>query len=165
MRKIYVTVQTVVLIIFLLVLVFLAGGRLLFSLTPYVVMSGSMEPSIRTGSLCFVDGSDTDAKPGDVIAFRAADGILVTHRVVDVTEEGSYITRGDNNNEADTAPVSKENVTGKTLFSIPAAGYAVMKLRTPGGIAVLAVLTAAFMAVGVMISAADRRRGRRVERG
>lgn len=158
MKKMYMTVQTVILLALILLLVFLAGCRLIFSLKPYVVMSGSMEPAIMTGSLCFVDEDDTDAEEGDIIAFTAADGLPVTHRVVGINEDGSYITRGDNNDEADASPVSREAVTGTTVFAVPGAGYLVMKLRTPGGIILLIVLTAAFMAAGMLISAADKRK-------
>ena len=59
-------------------------------ITPYVVLSGSMEPKVPTGSLCFINEhvKYESIKTGDVIAFKMSDGTLVTHRAVDKTEEG-----------------------------------------------------------------------------
>ena len=47
-----------------------------FGIIPYVVLSGSMEPTIKTGSLCFVN-KHTDIeniKEKDIIAFKLKDG-------------------------------------------------------------------------------------------
>ena len=82
-----------------LLMVFAAGVFLLrlAGIRPYIVMSGSMEPAILTGSLCFVNTNAefADVREGDVIAFRSAMGTLVTHRAVAVTEDGVE-TCGDN---------------------------------------------------------------------
>ena len=63
----------------------LAGVRVL-GLTPYAVLSGSMEPSYPVGSLIYVKKMQpADVRVGDVITFVVNDELLVaTHRVVDV---------------------------------------------------------------------------------
>ena len=63
----------------------LAGVRVL-GLTPYAVLSGSMEPSYPVGSLIYVKKMQpADVRVGDVITFVVNDELLVaTHRVVEV---------------------------------------------------------------------------------
>lgn len=99
----------------------------LFSWSPYIVLSGSMEPSISTGSLCLVDEKVAYEKieVGDVIAFRLGDtDTLVTHRVKAITKAGLE-TKGDANEVSDGISTTKENYVGKTVMSIPYGGYVI----------------------------------------
>ena len=52
--------------------------------------------------------------------------MTVTHRVIDIVknQDGSlsYITKGDNNQKSDQAPVNYKDVIGKVLFKIPQLG-------------------------------------------
>lgn len=91
---------------------------------PYIVLSGSMEPAIRTGSLCFIDRDYEFEKihEGDVIAFETAGGVLVTHRGVLILD-GKVETKGDANDISDGFTTSAENYRGKVLFSVPYLGY------------------------------------------
>ncbi|RST72738.1 signal peptidase I [Siminovitchia acidinfaciens] len=91
------------------------------------VLSGSMEPGIKTGSIILIkntDAGDQFAK-GDVITFITEEKILVTHRIVEVQDGGShFITKGDNNNGPDLEPVHVNNIVGKyTDITIPYVGY------------------------------------------
>ena len=95
---------------------------------PYVVLSGSMEPAIRTGGIVFTDTNKADPEPDDIITFEVNDGSLVTHRVVR-TEKGSYITRGDANDGEDASPVAPSQVVGTVVFCLPRLGYAVAFLQ------------------------------------
>ena len=107
--------------------VLVAGGVMLMcGIRPYITMSGSMEPDIQTGSICFVNthASFYDVQKGDVIAFQTASGALVTHRVIGVEENGMVlVTKGDNNDVEDGPTTTVENFRGETLFSIPYVGY------------------------------------------
>lgn len=96
-----------------------------------VVMSGSMEPAIETGSLIFINGKDTDVKKGDIIAFKSG-SLEVVHRIIDVTEDG-YVTKGDNNSSADVGILPETCVEGTVMFSIPKVGYAVKWLPSAFG--------------------------------
>lgn len=101
-----------------------------------VVLSGSMEPGIRTGGLVFTDTRRRDPQTGDIITYRQRD-VRITHRVV--RREGTVlITKGDANEGEDPLPVEAEQVLGTVIFSIPFVGYLVtfMKQRT-----ILAILT------------------------
>ena len=119
-------------------LIIVIGGIFLllyaFGVVPYVVLSGSMEPTIDTGSLCFINKhADIDSvKKDDIIAFKLRDGTLVTHRAVEITEDG-IVTKGDNNDDVDSNKVKKENFVGKNLFWIPKAGYLVKAFQSTKG--------------------------------
>ena len=97
----------------------------------YIVMSGSMEPQISTGSLCLVDTNARyeDIRVGDVIVFGQYHG-LVTHRVIAVTEEGLE-TKGDANEVTDGVRVNQTNFKGKTIGAIPGVGYFLHWLKRP----------------------------------
>lgn len=110
-------------IIFALIII----GPCLFRFKPYVVLSGSMEPSIHTGSVAYVNTNikGDDIKVGDIIAFNI-NGMNVTHRVASINEnERTIITKGDANKSADYEPISIDGVFGKTEFAIPYVGYIV----------------------------------------
>ena len=96
----------------------------------YIVRSGSMEPEIRTGSLCFVDTKVdySEIKEYDIIAFERGK-LLVTHRVVQVLKDG-LVTKGDNNDLDDGITTTEKNYVGKSVFSIPLLGYAISWVQT-----------------------------------
>ena len=95
------------------------GGFSLFR-----VVTGSMEPTISTGSLIISKSEDiNNIKEGDIVCFRSKDpalfGNIITHRVVAVGYGTSGImlrTQGDANITADTLLVDKENYIGKTVW-------------------------------------------------
>ena len=97
---------------------------------PLTVMSGSMEPSIKTGSVALIETNLTDfneIEKGDIITFDIG-GSFVTHRVVDITEDG-IVTKGDANNARDPWIVTNDNYYGKELFSIPYIGFLIVFIR------------------------------------
>src|SRR5699024_9728648 len=104
------------------------GEPSLFNHQIKIVLSGSMEPGIQTGSVILnkLPDSDTTYEKGDINTFQSEDQ-LVTHRIVDVKEvkgEKVYQTKGDNNNAPDTNYVSKEDIEGKYAdFTVPKLGY------------------------------------------
>jgi len=106
----------------------------IFGIVPYAVVSGSMEPTIPTGSLCFINKhvAYEDIQKGDIIGFVAPTGVSVTHRVVEVTDEGLE-TKGDKNNTSDGISTNKDNYLGKNVFTIPKLGYVVRILQTTRG--------------------------------
>ena len=111
----------------------------------FVVQSGSMEPSISTGSVVVVRKAESYAE-GDVITFaRNNNATPVTHRIVEITESGNrtqFMTRGDANEDEDSTPVFASRVIGKVLFDIPYVGYGVAAARQPYGFLIIIVLPA-----------------------
>ena len=113
----------------------------LFGIRAYIVRTGSMEPEIKTGSICLVDhrADLSDIKCGDIITFRVSDDTAVTHRVVRI-EDGRIYTMGDANNVEDEGTVTSDNFIGKCIFDIPGLGDAVRFIRSPYGIITAAML-------------------------
>lgn len=82
------------------------------------VVTGSMEPSIHTGDYIIVKETDCDKlKVGDIISFYSEDesiyGMLNTHRIAKINSDGSFVTKGDANSEADSVTVKKDKVIGR----------------------------------------------------
>lgn len=82
------------------------------------VMTGSMSPSISEGDYIIIKSGDlNELKKGDIITFYSEDptiyGKLNTHRIIGVAENGSYITKGDANTEADPVTVKRSKIVGK----------------------------------------------------
>ena len=127
--------------------------------TPYIVLSGSMEPSIRTGSLCVVDTGYPfgQVQTGDVIAFETGTGQLVTHRVVSALD-GYLETKGDANQVSDGFTTDEGNYRGRTIFSIPWLGYAVDFLQTARGKIISTSVVAAWFLFGWLLDECGRRR-------
>lgn len=93
-----------------------------------VVLSGSMEPALKTGGIIFTDTKKTMPGIGDIITYRM-DDMLVTHRVTD-KRDSAYITRGDANEGEDAAPVMQEQIVGTVVFFIPVLGYVAAFLKS-----------------------------------
>jgi len=121
-----------------MMLIIINGGLFLilyvFGIVPYAVLSGSMEPTIETGSVCFINKhADYDSiKEDDIIAFQMKNGTLVTHRVVEVTDSG-LTTKGDNNEDIDGSITTEENFVGKNIFWIPKIGYVIRAFQSTKG--------------------------------
>lgn len=110
------------------------------------VLSGSMEPSIMTGSIIAIKpgGDLTRFEVGDVITYKESQDRLVTHRITEVVKNDSmvfYRTKGDNNDAGDLLPVQAQNVVGiYTGFTVPYVGYAMNVVSSKvGGMLVLVI--------------------------
>jgi len=137
----------------LMTLIIIVGSLFVFlfviGIVPYVVLSGSMEPTIETGSLCFINKhvKYDDIKVGDVVAYTASTTANVTHRVVNITDEG-FETKGDRNDTTDGISVNKDNYIGKNVFSIPKIGFAVRTLQTARGRIIIITLVIVVLIAG-----------------
>lgn len=125
MKKVFKIIDTVLFSCVLAVALCLCVMIFFFHIKPVVVVSGSMEPEIPVGSLVFIDQRDQSVDPGDVIAYRVGDTMIV-HRVVDQNNDGTYITKGDSNDTADPASVTKQQIVGKEIFCVPKAGLLII---------------------------------------
>ena len=143
-------------------LIIIIGGIFLIlyicGIVPYVVLSGSMEPTIETGSLCFINkhAKYKNIKEKDIIAFKFKDGTLVTHRAVKVTKTGIR-TKGDNNKDIDSNIVVKENYVGKNIFWIPKVGYIVKSFQTTKGVIILITFVVLLFVSGLLFGEDDRK--------
>lgn len=111
----------------------------IFKFNPYVVLSASMEPAIKTGSVAWINLNDKDVEVGDIVTFELDEGIRVTHRIVN-TDGEMFVTKGDNNETEDFVPVSKSQILGTYAFSIPGIGYVVQALQEKKAFALFSML-------------------------
>ena len=108
----------------------------MFGYKPAIVLSGSMEPTIETGSIVLIDKNDTeDIAKGDIIAFNV-DNTFITHRVTKIDDEGIH-TKGDGNQTADLWVLQQDDVVGKTAYWIPKAGYVASWLTSKKGMIIV----------------------------
>ena len=119
---------------------------------PFVVETGSMEPVIKTGSLCFINKNVKydDINENDIIAFTVATGNKVTHRVISKTNQG-FETKGDANSASDGISTTRQNYIGKNIFSIPKLGYFVKIIQTKTGKIVLSVIIIIILLAGLLL--------------
>jgi len=115
------------------------------------VISGSMAPEIKMGSVVIVKPVD-EYKIGDVITFGpySRTKAPTSHRIYDIKVEGGeavYITKGDANNAPDAREISKRDVLGKVLFSVPYVGFAVDFAKKPMGFALIIIVPAAIIII------------------
>lgn len=143
----------------------LALVAVLFGLRPVVLRSGSMSPTITTGSLAVVHHvAATDLHVGDIVTVPHAD-THVTHRIVAITEHDGVATlrlRGDANPMPD-AELYRVSSAYRLWFAIPRIGYLIAWLAAPPGIYLLAAFVALMLVLAFRDSGgpARRERGRR----
>ena len=100
----------------------------IFGLRSYVIVSGSMEPTINIGDVIIVKifQNNSNYEVNDIISYHENNSV-VTHRIVKVekleNDKVRYITKGDNNNTYDNFVVEQSNVDGKVIKIIPKIGY------------------------------------------
>ena len=130
---------------------------------PLVVLSGSMEPYMPTGSLVITKSvNPATIGLGDVITFRLESSSfqadLATHRVVAV-ERGpgglSFVTQGDANPAHDPTPVPASAVVGRVVLVSSLAGSLAQTVKTP-----LFLFLTALGAAGLAADALWRRSAR-----
>lgn len=97
-----------------------------------VVLSASMGPTIRAGDVVLVAPSDGgDADRGTVVLFDDPihQGRRLLHRVHEVTDAGTLITKGDANPGDDGQPLSPRQVVGTGRILVPFVGLPAVWLR------------------------------------
>jgi signal peptidase len=111
------------------------------------VFSGSMEPAIPVGGIVVIKPVDPETlKIGDIICFTLTEPTSITHRIINITDQG-FITKGDANEDPDQWIVKKENVIGRVIFTIPFIGYLGYFVRTPTGFILLIVIPASVIII------------------
>ncbi|MGI6200652.1 MAG: signal peptidase I [Christensenellales bacterium] len=105
----------------------------------YTIATGSMEPTIPTGSMVLVKSLAPGEEPavGSIVTFRAdrlGDSIVLTHylRDIQVEEDGQvrYVTRGENSQRDDDYATHREDLLGTYVFHVPFLGRLGQFLRS-----------------------------------
>jgi signal peptidase I len=130
----------------------------------FVVLSGSMEPALRTGDLAVVGPVRQDQlMVGDIITYRTAQrpDTVVTHRLVGigVDERGrqTFQTKGDANDAVDQVLVEPGAVLGRVAYGIPKVGYVVEFARRPEGKLLLLGIPGLLLAIDALLGVRKRR--------
>ena len=138
-KRIWNVISGVLVGIVVLLVIALVGVRLI-GLQPFVVLSGSMEPTYHVGSLIYVKSVDyKQLQAGDPITYLLNENTVVTHRITEVLVDEEdpntlrYFTKGDANDIADGTSVHYRNIIGKPVFSIPYLGYVSNYIQNPPG--------------------------------
>jgi signal peptidase I len=124
-----------------------------FGVEVFAIRGGSKTPTIPVGAAVFaVSAEPGSIRAGDIVTIRAENGVVYTHRVVEVDDSEADIwlhTKGDANTTADAAPVPLAAVVGKIEVVVPLAGYLIALLATPAGIvSFLAYAVALLLVIG-----------------
>lgn len=112
----------------------------------FIVQSGSMEPSLSVGSAVIVQPSNT-YNVGDVITYRTGQNTVVTHRISSVSEEGSFFTKGDANQDVDANAILPEQVLGNVALSISYVGSVFMYARTLPGYVLFIIIPGLYLLI------------------
>ena len=130
-----------------------------------VVRSGSMAPTIPTGSVVFYDKIDAaDVKVGQVIVFsKPGDpSERVTHRVVQIGTGSTgrfFTTKGDANGAPDDWRVPAVGEGWVANFHVPYVGYVLADLQSTAA-RLLLLLIPALLLAGITLWELWRDRGR-----
>ena len=99
-----------------------AGKATIFGYRPFFIMTASMEPTIDVHQIVVtVPVSPEEIKVGDIVTYDLYSNIstsirqTIIHRVVAINKDGSFIFKGDNNDETDK-PVDASRIGYKVIW-------------------------------------------------
>ena len=130
-KKIIRIIQYIIIVILIVLIAYIAYQKFIlkkknisfFNNNFFIILSGSMEPTIKVKDLVVTSPKDNYVK-GDIVAFYTGENVTV-HRIEDIKTENNityYVTKGDNNNAIDLNTVSQNNIIGAYKFTIPILG-------------------------------------------
>ena len=107
------------------------------------VLSDSMYPTIKTGDVVIIVPQDK-YEIGDIVAFQDGN-MVVSHRIIDVNENGDFITKGDlEGNAVDTMPLKEIYIYGKVVKKLDNIGPVIRVIKSPV-VSVLLLIVAALL--------------------
>ncbi|MFC2039081.1 signal peptidase I [Chloroflexota bacterium] len=121
------------------------------------VVSGSMEPALKTGSLVVVRPAEPEeVKIGDIITFYPVTigELPITHRVTGIGESTPiyFETKGDANANPDPFSVPARNLIGINSLHIPYIGYFTVFLDTTAGFITAIIVPAVILFILYVMS-------------
>lgn len=117
-KKIFFSTLYIFLLLYLIIFIPIIWGY-----KPLVIISGSMEPTLKVGGILYYKEIDkSEYKVNDIVVFKS-NKYLISHRIVEKTHNG-FITKGDANKNIDSNKVLFNKALGiGTNWSIPYIGY------------------------------------------
>lgn len=112
----------------------------------YSVQTSSMAPVLQPGDLAIsVKPSLNQLNIGDIITYKNASGISITHRIFGLNpRQGTITPKGDNLTYPDP-PIHISQIQSKTVKAVPSAGSMLDYLHRPLGLILLVYLPALFI--------------------
>jgi signal peptidase I len=92
----------------------------------FAVQTPSMGQTAPVGTLV-VTHAESSYQVGDIISFQRGERVY-THRIVALTDNGEFTTKGDLNGSADPLSVPVANVIGSSVLILPGLGWVLMGL-------------------------------------
>jgi signal peptidase len=134
----------------------------------YVIYSGSMDPTVKVGSLLLTRPADVeDLQVGDVITYRSpGNHTNLTHRIVNIRQQdGEWVfqTKGDASLEPDPREVILRGQVSKMAFDIPYLGYVVDFAKSIQGVVLLLLVPGAGLLLMQALKAWKARASRGVQ--
>ena len=155
-------INSITTVIIVLGLIFIT--LFVFGIQPFVVESGSMEPTVLTGSVCFINkrAKYDDMRVGDIIAFKINENACATHRIVEINDEG-FVTKGDNNSNVDAIITKRDTFLGKNVFSIPKVGFLVKVIQTTSGKIIVVTIIIVLLLAGLLLGEPTEEKSKKVK--
>ena len=130
------TIQKIFLIIIIFILLFTLYSKFilkeelikLYNTAILVVLTGSMEPTIKCGEMIMIK-EQTDYNVDDIVTYKEDRNFFVTHRIIN-KYENKYETKGDNNNLIDET-IDKDQIEGKVIYHSKVCGFFILYLLKP----------------------------------
>ena len=85
-----------------------------FGIEVLIVKSNSMSPVFNKNDIIIIQ-EQKEYKIGDIVTYKANNGSIITHRIIEKDENEIY-TKGDNNNTKDENPICIDDIKGKVIF-------------------------------------------------
>lgn len=129
-------IQKIFLIIIIFILLFTLYSKFilkeelikLYNTAILVVLTGSMEPTIKSGEMIIIK-EQADYNVDDIVTYKEDRNFFVTHRIINKYED-KYETKGDNNNLIDE-PIDKDQIEGKVIYHSKVCGFFILYLLKP----------------------------------
>jgi signal peptidase len=115
---------TTIIVYILIIAYVIVCVPILFGYKPLVVLTNSMEPTLKVGSITYYKKVEVNTlTTGDIITYKDENNNYVSHRIHNISKN-KYQTIGDNNNELDPYTLKSKDIIGKNSNKcIPFIGY------------------------------------------
>ena len=111
-----------------------------------VITSGSMQPALHRGDVVLAERYDGRLLgAGTVVIFKDPERGLITHRIRVALDDGTYATKGDANQSADSRPLRGDSIVATGRAVVPRIGIVTVFAQEgdlPGLIAIAAAVAA-----------------------
>lgn len=104
------------------------------------IQTGSMSGTMEIGDMIIIKDTG-DYKIGDIITFMP-DGAVIptTHRIINYTATGEFVTKGDANNVKDTDNATADQILGEVVLHLPKLGQFATWVKMEGWMYILATI-------------------------